>query len=399
MAGKLQQGSLLAAAQQMAADGGWRCLFRGNGVNVMRSAPQKALDFFAFDLFKRKLGEPAFAFARRRRASCQLPPGGADQRRSRPPTCRERRLRCPAPPCSGAAGQLLRRRPPGGNPLNRRSASPAGSQRRQPTPTANALPSPPPLPPHRPAGEDSPANTLVAAGLAGTVSWLTLYPLEVLRSRMAVEACAEACATQSSPHALFRAILAAEGWRALYRGLGPSVAAIFPEAAITYGLHDLLKRAYRRLNRGREPGVGPSLAFGVLSAFTGQTVAYPLETVSRRLQVQAAGGGATAVSVVRELLRQGGPRALYRGIGAASLRLVPMALVSFGTYEAVRSLLLQQEQVQQQQQQQQQQRQEAGAAAGRQCQPPEQQQQQQGEEEEQWCVVRSLEDAATPLQG
>jgi hypothetical protein len=47
-----------------------------------------------------------------------------------------------------------------------------------------------------------------------------------------------------------------------------------------------------------------------------------------------------------------------------------MALVSFGTYEAVRSLLLQLEHVQQQRQ-----------------------------EEEQWCVLRSLEASATPLQG
>ena len=31
---------------------GWRALYRGNGANVVRSAPQKALDFFAFDAFK-----------------------------------------------------------------------------------------------------------------------------------------------------------------------------------------------------------------------------------------------------------------------------------------------------------------------------------------------------------
>ncbi len=85
------------------------------------------------------------------------------------------------------------------------------------------------LPP--PAGDDTAANTLVAAGLAGTASWLTLYPLEVLRSRMTVETCSSA----RPPLVLLRAIVAAEGWRALYKGLGPSLAAIFPEAAITYG--------------------------------------------------------------------------------------------------------------------------------------------------------------------
>ena len=73
---------------------------------------------------------------------------------------------------------------------------------------------------------------------------------------------------------------------ATYRGLGPSVAAILPEAAITYGLFDILKRSYRRWSGREQTGVVPSLTAGVLAAFIGQVVAYPLETVSRRMQVR-----------------------------------------------------------------------------------------------------------------
>lgn len=50
------------------------------------------------------------------------------------------------------------------------------------------------------------------------------------------------------------------------------------------GLYDSLKRAYVAL-RGAEPGVAASIGFGVLSSFAGQLVAFPLETVARRLQV------------------------------------------------------------------------------------------------------------------
>jgi hypothetical protein len=56
------------------------------------------------------------------------------------------------------------------------------------------------------------------------------------------------------------------------RGVGPSVAAIIPEAAITYGLFDLLKRSYVKATGKEEAGVVPSLAAGVLAAFIGQTV-------------------------------------------------------------------------------------------------------------------------------
>jgi hypothetical protein len=50
-AGTLPPGcSLLSAAQGLVAEGGAAALFRGNLVNVMRSAPARAVDFFAFDL-------------------------------------------------------------------------------------------------------------------------------------------------------------------------------------------------------------------------------------------------------------------------------------------------------------------------------------------------------------
>ena len=56
-----------------------------------------------------------------------------------------------------------------------------------------------------------------------------------------------------NPLRIMRHIVAAEGGAALYRGLGWSVAAIIPEAAICYGLHDLLKRGYKELHQ-TEPG-------------------------------------------------------------------------------------------------------------------------------------------------
>ena len=67
----------------------------------------------------------------------------------------------------------------------------------------------------------------------------------------------------------------------------PSVAAILPEAAITYGLFDLLKRGVAKWSGAERPSVPVSLSCGVLAAFTGQVVAYPLETISRRMQVSS----------------------------------------------------------------------------------------------------------------
>jgi len=234
------------AARSVCATQGWRSLYKGNFTNVLRSAPQKALDFFAFDAFKNLLG-------------------GAN-------------------------------------------------------------------------GDPGILRTFAAAGLAGATSNVTLYPLEVVRSRLTVDSAGKYKGVLDA----FQKIAKSEGLGGLYRGVGPSVAAILPEAAIVYGLFDLSKKTYTRLT-GKEPGLLPSLSFGVWSAFMGQVVAYPLETVSRRMQVQGMKGGAqlSFASCLNEIVKSEGISGLYRGLGPATARVIPMALVSFGTYEVVRQLIKQ----------------------------------------------------------
>ncbi|CAI5504137.1 unnamed protein product [Closterium sp. Naga37s-1] len=247
---------LLQTCSQVWSEAGWRAFFRGNMVNVVRSAPQKAIDFFAFEAFKQAI-------------ATVFPTG------------------------------------------------PAGLQ------------------------------VVTAGALAGATSTLALYPLDVVRSRLTVAARSQ---YTGIAHAL-TTIAKTEGVPALYRGLGASLLSILPEAAITYGCFDLLKTALQH-STGRTVGVLPALACGVASAFTGQLVAYPLELVARRLQVSAvAAGGAGAVAagaaklnlvtVTKAILAERGVAGLYQGIVPASLKVIPMAIVSFGVYESVKFALLQ----------------------------------------------------------
>ncbi|KAK9821932.1 hypothetical protein WJX81_004115 [Elliptochloris bilobata] len=245
MAGCLEAPGLAGAFRATLARGGWPALYKGNLLNVVKSAPQKAIDFFAFDVLKGLLA------------------------------------------ARGGSG---------------------------------ALP------------------TFAAAGLAGAAGSIALYPLEVVRCRMTTDV----AGVYRGPVHAASALVRSGGLPALYQGLGPSLAAIAPEAAITYGLFDLLKKVAARVAGQPQPGVLPSVACGVAAAFTGQLVAFPLEAIARRMQ-RGGPGQQSVLEVTRELLSRGGIRGLYQGVGAASLRVVPMAFVSFLTYEAVRTWLTQQE--------------------------------------------------------
>lgn len=120
-----------------------------------------------------------------------------------------------------------------------------------------------------------------------------------------------------------RRIISTQGPGALYRGWMPSVAAIIPEAAIVYGCFDLLKASYCKMRNKDDAGIVASLVFGVTASFMGQVVAFPLETVSRRLQLSGGASGGVS-TVARGIWASEGVAGFYRGLPAATARTVPM---------------------------------------------------------------------------
>ena len=189
-----------------------------------------------------------------------------------------------------------------------------------------------------------PAGVLASGALAGATSCLLLTPLDLVRARQALGGVGH----HQSVVQTLQSVVQAEGPRGLYRGAGKNVLAILPEAAIAYGLFDLLKTGYRRLT-GRDASVPESLAFGVTSALAGQTAAFPLETLARRAMAAGPGGAAAKSSGVlgalrivpqlRGLVAAEGVGALYAGITPATLRIIPMAMISFATYEFAKRVI------------------------------------------------------------
>ena len=208
------------------------------------------------------------------------------------------------------------------------------------------------------------AQSMAAGALAGLTSTALLFPLDNLTTRLAVGGGALARGTAAASGKLkaagvvaaaakaggVRGLLAAgaavakaEGAGGLYRGLKPALIGIAPEAALTYGIFDLLKeRCERAERRAAEKTETPRaeetrrrprtiVACAAVASLCGQTAAFPAEAVSRRLTSGAAIGNPLAV--FRVILEEQGVRGLYRGIGPASIRIVPMAAISFSTYE------------------------------------------------------------------
>jgi len=336
---------------------GARGFWRGHGVNVLRTAPHKAVNFACFDIYSQAaLGAVAALFV--------------------------------ASPPSRGSGQV---------------AGADGAGRINSTDTNNK----------DNASGAAVATTLArfgAGALAGVTATLTCYPLDVLRTRLCAPGAAGAvdayrAAYGAGPLGVLFGIARHEGAGALYVGCLPAVVGMVPAGAIFYGVFAALKDAHlareqeafeaeaqeqeqpgrstgrrppRRAPSGELP-VGATLLFGAAAGAASELVVYPLEVVRRRMQLQqaaaagaagavaatggagaaaaaaagpalravaagaAGAGGATAVSRVVtacvEIARQRGLRGLYSGLGPNLLQVLPSSALSYYTFETAKTAL------------------------------------------------------------
>lgn len=219
-------------------------------------------------------------------------------------------------------------------------------------------------------GRLSPYSRLAAGAAAGIVAMSATYPLDMVRGRLTVQGGAGEGKRGGAAYAgiadAARRIARDEGVVALWRGWLPSVIGVMPYVGLNFAVYETLKvgprggegrEGARRRGRGspqaapttnlpppstmkdtmlrvrglrdeRDLPVAVRLACGAAAGTTGQTVAYPLDVVRRRMQMSGwagatglhheAGGGAVAykgmVDCFRRTVAEEGPRALFKGL-------------------------------------------------------------------------------------
>ncbi|XP_034254378.1 calcium-binding mitochondrial carrier protein SCaMC-3 isoform X4 [Thrips palmi] len=184
-----------------------------------------------------------------------------------------------------------------------------------------------------------------AGSLAGGVSQTIIYPLEVMKTRLALRKTGQYKSIVDAA----RKIYLHEGPKSFYRGYVPNLLGIIPYAGIDLAVYETLKNSYLRKHSSNEsPSVFLLLACGTISSTTGQVCSYPLALVRTRLQAQvitAQPGGtiaahpSTMTSLIREIFRNEGVSGLYRGLTPNFMKVAPAVAISYATYERCRETL------------------------------------------------------------
>ncbi|BBN01669.1 solute carrier family 25 (mitochondrial phosphate transporter), member 23/24/25/41 [Marchantia polymorpha subsp. ruderalis] len=207
--------------------------------------------------------------------------------------------------------------------------------------------------------ELSPLLRLGAGACAGIIAMSATYPMDMVRGRLTVQTADSPYRYKGMVHA-FKTIIKEEGPRAVYKGWLPSVIGVVPYVGLNFAVYETLKDWIVKdpqfeTAQESELGVVTKLLCGAAAGTVGQTVAYPLDVVRRRMQmvgwkdaspVITADGKVKApaqytgmIDAFRQTVRNEGFLALYKGLLPNSVKVVPSIALAFVTYEVMRDLL------------------------------------------------------------
>lgn len=232
---------------------------------------------------------------------------------------------------------------------------------------------------------ETPVRRLVSGALAGATSVFFTYPLEVIRVRLAFEtkrdgrsslssicrqiyhehpttpprpaAATSAGAAGSVAAATVEAVAPKSGMINFYRGFSPTILGMLPYAGVSFLTHDtmgdllrhptLVKYTTLPQPRNAPEGKPPplqswaELCAGGVAGLVSQTSSYPLEVIRRRMQVAGAVGDGHRLRIAETaklIMKERGIPGFFVGLTIGYVKVVPLAAVSFYSYERLKTL-------------------------------------------------------------
>ena len=188
----------------------------------------------------------------------------------------------------------------------------------------------------------------LAAGVTEAVA--VVNPMEVVKIRLQAQhhSLADPLDTpkyRSAPHALFT-VIKEEGFSTLYRGVSLTALRQGTNQAANFTAYTELKAALQRYqpeyNNSQLPSYQTTL-IGLISGAVGPFSNAPIDTIKTRLQKTRAEPGQSAVTRIlvigKDMFKQEGARAFYKGITPRVMRVAPGQAVTFTVYEYLKGKL------------------------------------------------------------
>lgn len=188
----------------------------------------------------------------------------------------------------------------------------------------------------------------LAAGVTEAVAVVT--PMEVVKIRLQAQYHSmsdplDIPKYRNAAHAAYT-VVKEEGIGAIYRGVALTALRQGTNQAVNFTAYTQLKEALQKYQPKYAEKELPSyqtMVIGLISGAMGPFSNAPIDTIKTRLQKTPAQPGETAVSrvvtIARDMFKQEGARAFYKGITPRVMRVAPGQAVTFTVYEFLKEKL------------------------------------------------------------
>lgn len=188
----------------------------------------------------------------------------------------------------------------------------------------------------------------VCGGLSACAATITVQPLDILRTRLAAQG--EPKVYKNLRHAVV-SMYKSGGPLTFYKGLSPTLIAVFPYAGLQFSFYNMLKRLYDWVmpGEGKKKGNVKNLVCGSCAGAISKTLTYPFDLFKKRMQVggfeqaRAAFGQVQTYSGVVDCARQiaqlEGARGFFKGLSPSLMKAALATGFTFFWYELFCSFL------------------------------------------------------------
>lgn len=185
------------------------------------------------------------------------------------------------------------------------------------------------------------AQIAAAGSMAGAANSVLASPVELFKIRMQGQ---YGDASDRKLSRVFRDTWKAHGFRhGVMRGFWATVAREIPAYGAFYAGFEFAKRRFQQ-EYGKEVPVWALLSSGSFGGISYWLACYPLDVVKSRVQLsdKPLRGLWYITDEIAAVVREGGARALFKGLSPSLLRSIPAAAATFASFELTREFLRQQ---------------------------------------------------------
>lgn len=188
-------------------------------------------------------------------------------------------------------------------------------------------------------GKEGALIHLLAAASAGIATASATNPIWLIKTRMQLQQSHNRI--YSSSWDCLKKVVAQEGLRGLYKGLSASYLGVV-EGTLQWVLYEHLKRHLKSKESASDPSAKNTAWLNYFFAAAGSklvaaTLTYPHEVLRTRLREQSLSGSAAKyrglLQAAKLIVKEEGAAALYGGMTAHMMRVVPNSAIMFFCYE------------------------------------------------------------------